>query len=455
MIFFKKKKPLEKKESASGSVVSMYNVGDPVWSGRDYASFAKEAYIRNVIANRSVSLIAKSIASLSWKVYQGDQEVTNAPLLALLANPNETQAQSDFFEALASYYLIAGNSYIEAAYPNGNTKPSKSPPKYLYILRPDKMKVIKGRKGKVVAYEFSDNGSKVQWPVSIGGVSNVLHIKSFNPTDYWYGLSNVEAGAYAIDQHNQAASWNQALLQNSARPSGAIVYKNNEGVLSDDQYQRLKSEVEDKYSGSRSAGKPMLLEGGLEWQEMGLSPKDMDWLEGKNGSARDIALAFGVPSQLLGIPGDATYSNMQEARLALWEQTILPLADEITAHLNKWLVPRFGENQTLAYCKENIEPLRQKREMQRQSLEGVSFMTINEKREAIGLEPIEGGDELLVDSNKVPVNFAMDLTSDSDLVKNIESMGYTKQEAVDIVYGLEPKVNKDLDLSEVKKLIDE
>ena len=57
----------------------------------------------------------------------------------------------------------------------------------------------------------------------------------------------------------------------------------------------------------------VLLEGGLDWREMSINPKDMDFIESKNSAAREIALAFGVPPQLLGINGDSTYSNMQEA----------------------------------------------------------------------------------------------------------------------------------------------
>ena len=453
MIFFKKK-PKEQKQSASGYAISMYNVGDPVWTKRDYESFAKEAYVRNVVANRCVSLIAKNIASLDWLVFQNENLVENSPIIDLLENPNQTQAKCDFFEAVIAFKLISGNAYIEAAYPSGNTKPSNKPPVYLYTLRPDKMKIIKGQKGKVKAYQFDESGSKVQWQVAINGTSNILHIKSFNPVDYWYGLSNVESGAYAIDQHNQASSWNQALLQNSARPSGALVSKN--GKLSDEQYLRLKEEMDVKYSSYNNAGRPLLLENGLEWQEMGLSPKDMDWMEGKNSAARDVALAFGVPAQLLGIPGDATYANMQEARLSLWEQTILPIADELTAHLNRWLVPRYGDNLTLKYDKENIEPLRFKREAQRQSLETISFMTTNEKREAIGLPPLEGGEDLLVDSNKVPIGFASDFSNDVDLVKAFEQSGYSKKEALESVFGLEYKENKqkesDIDLKRVEKL---
>ena len=455
MKFWKSKKAIEKKASATGAVVSMYNVGQPVWMGRDYEKFAKEAYQENVIANRCVSLIAKGVASLQWQVVAGDTLLEKHPLLDLLKKPNETQAQCDFFEAVISYKLLSGNSYIEAAYPNAGLAPRKTPPTYLYSLRPDRMQIIKGKKGLAAAYQYEVNSSKVVFPVSVSGISNILHVKNFHPTDDWYGLANVEPGAFSIDQHNSASAWNQSLLQNGARPSGALMVEGVKGQsaeLSDDQYQRLKENLEENMSGPTNSGKPLLLEGGLKWVEMSMNPKDMDWLEGKHSVARDIALAFGVPSQLLGIPGDNTYSNMQEARLTLWEQTILPAADELVAHLNSWLVPRYGDGLTLKYNRENIDALRIKRELQRASLEPVTYMTSNEKRKAIGLDPIDGGDELLIDANKIPISFAGQVAEpvpqDSAkqlFIKKLQEIGFEDSEIKQMVLEEYATTNKSRD----------
>ena len=87
------------------------------------------------------------------------------------------------------------------------------------------------------------------------------------------------------------------------------------GNLSDDQFDRLKAELEDGlFRARRRAGRPLLLEGGLDWKAMGLTPKDMDFIEAKNAAGRDIALAFGVPPMLLGIPGDNTYANYRRGQ---------------------------------------------------------------------------------------------------------------------------------------------
>ncbi len=85
------------------------------------------------------------------------------------------------------------------------------------------------------------------------------------------------------------------------------------GNLTGEQFERLQARAGAGFQGANNAGRPLLLEGGLDWKPLSLSPKDMDFIEAKNASAREIALAFGVPPMLLGIPGDNTYANYQEA----------------------------------------------------------------------------------------------------------------------------------------------
>jgi HK97 family phage portal protein len=188
----------------------------------------------------------------------------------------------------------------------------------LHVLRPDRMKVIPGPDGWPEAFEYSANGTSVRFAEEpLAGVRPILHTRLFHPDNDHYGMSPIEAAATAIDIHNAAGSWNKALLDNSARPSGALVYAAKSGNLTNEQFTRLRAELETAFQGARNAGRPMLLEGGLDWKPLSLSPKDMDFIAAKHAVARDIALALGVPPMLLGIPGDATYSNYSEAQRAL------------------------------------------------------------------------------------------------------------------------------------------
>lgn len=142
-----------------------------------------------------------------------------------------------------------------------------------------------------------------------------------------------------------------------------------------------------------NAGRPLLLEGGLDWKAMSLSPKDMDFLDAKHNAAREIALAFGVPPMLLGIPGDATYANYQEANRALWRDTILPLASRVGAALSQWLAPGYGGSLRLAVDSDRIEALSSDRAALWDRVTAAPFLTLNEKRIAVGYAPVEGGDQ--------------------------------------------------------------
>lgn len=386
--YFRKSRPLP--GGASTVYQSLLQTpGKPVWSPREYARFADEAYVRNVVAHRAITMIAQSAASVPFLLYSGKgddrQEVKHHPALSLLNRPAPNTSGAEFLENLITYRMISGNAFILAV------GPKEQPPLELHLLRPDRVKVIAGKSGMPMGYHY-ETDEKIHYynvhPVT--GRSEILHLKTFHPLNDWYGLSPIEAAAYSIDQHNQAGQWNQALLQNGARPSGALIVNTNDagGTLSEDQYRRLKSQMDEQYMGAANAGRPLLLEGGLEWKEMSLNPKDMDFLNTKHSAARDIALALGVPPQLLGIPGDNTYANLAEARLALWEQTVLPLLENLSGSLTNWLLPMFGGHLSLDYDMDEISALTPRREKIWDRVGNAEFLTTNEKREAVGYSPL-------------------------------------------------------------------
>lgn len=381
------KKPVtDTKASAAGPVIAFTHAGRPKWTPRRYDALADEGYKKNVVAWRCITEVARAAAAIPYILYdEQGRELEQHPLLTLLRRPNPMQGGAPFLESIFSFYQIAGNVYVEAVVP-----PDEHAPRELFVLRPDRMRVIPGASGLPQGYEYHVGGEQVRWPCDpLSGASRILHWKTFHPLDDWYGLAPLEAAMAAIDQHNSASAWNQALLQQAARPSGALIYAPKDGPtqLSDTQFRRLKEELEEQYASSRNAGRPLLLEGGLEWKEMGLSPKDMDWLNGRDKAARDIALAFGVPEQLIGISESQTYANMAEARLALYEETVLPLAQQLKQEWMRWLVPLFGEGLRLDIDADEIPALAARRDMVWDKLNRADFLTRAEKREAIGYAP--------------------------------------------------------------------
>lgn len=388
---FSSKKETAQKASAAAPLLVQWGAQQPRFTPRQYDQLAKEGYLHNVIAFRCVRLIAQNAAAVPWLVTRGSgtrrARLEDHPLAKLLAQPNPMQGGAELFEAVYAFYLIAGNSYIEAV------GAKKTPPRELWSLRPDRMRVVPGRQGLPAAYRYQVGGAAVDFPVdALSGESRLLHLKAFHPLDDWYGMSPLEAASASIDQHNDAAKWNAALLQSSGRPSGALVYKPPHGdaaaSLTDEQRQSLKAELESFFSGTANAGRPLVLEGGLDWREMSLSPKDMDWLAGKDVSAREIALAFHVPPQLVGIDGSLTFANFEQARLALYDDAVLPLIDHVKDELNRWLAPRFGGDVQIDYDIDKIEAYAPRREKIWQRISAADFLTADEKRAALGLPPL-------------------------------------------------------------------
>jgi HK97 family phage portal protein len=388
-------RPPERKASRIARLIAIESGGRARWTPRDYAALAREGYQGNAIVHRAVRLVAESVGALTFVLYEGAAEHSAHPLLDLIKRPNPRQDGASLLEAVSSHLLLAGNAYLEAVGIDGEARPNV---RELYALRPDRMKVVPGPDGWPQAYEYTVAGATVRFDQSAApgldpGMPPILHLTLFNPLDDYYGLSPLEAAAVAVDTHNAAAKWNKALLDNAARPSGALVYDGPEGaVMSDAQFERLKKELSDQYQGTANAGRPLLLEGGLDWKAMSLSPKDMDFMEAKHAAAREIALAFGVPPMLLAIPGDNTYSNYQEATRVFWRQTVLPLANRIGGALTQWLAPAFGAGLTLSADTDKIEALSPDRAALWERVTKAPFLTVNEKRAATGYGAVPGGD---------------------------------------------------------------
>jgi len=366
-------------KSATG-FVALHAAGEAHWTRRDYAALAREGFMKNPVVHRSVRLISETASAVPWLLYEDGEELDTHPLLELLERPNQRQAGGSFLEALYGHLLLSGSAYVEMVAAGEDARE-------LHLLRPDRVSVLTDAAGWPTALDHREGSSKRKIGVGLAG-EGALQLSFFHPLDDHYGFAPLEAALMALDIHNAAGRWNKALLDNSARPSGALVYAPKEGGnLSDEQFDRLKAELEDGYSGAARAGRPLLLEGGLDWKAMGLTPKDMDFIEAKHGAARDIALAFGVPPMLLGIPGDNTYANYQEANRAFYRMTVLPLVARTAKEFSAWLAPAFGEGLKLWYDADLVEGLTAERDALWARVGAASFLSDDEKREMVGYGP--------------------------------------------------------------------
>ena len=390
-----------------GSMVGYNKVGSDSKSYK-YQDLAKEGYKNNPIVYRCVNEISKGISSIDYNLKNADDEIIeNHPIIEILNRPNPLQSRSEFISSLIGYLMLSGNAYILGV------GAENRPPRELHLLRPDRIE-IKGSGSPIPDRYCYKIGGKMIGEYQVDpetGTSDVKHIKLWNPLDDYYGLSPLSAAATEIDQHNMAGRHNINLLDNGLRPSGAIVFKptDESGIptnLTDSQRQQLQTDLMQRFTGPGNAGRPMLLEGDFSFQEMSLSPKDMDFIAMKNMSATDIASVFGVPSQLVGVPDAQTYSNVQEARLGLYEETIIPLCKKLESDLNEWLMPMFDENLKIEFNTDDIPALSERRRLIYANVTQAvtqGIMTRNEARERLGLSPLDGADDLYISATLFPL----------------------------------------------------
>ena len=371
----------EAKASRAGAVLAFSSGGRPRWTPNDYASLAREGYQRNAVAYRCVRMIAEAAASAPLAVFAGDVRDDGHPLARLIRRPNPEQSGAELMEAVYGALQVSGNAYVEAT----GDGDGDGAPDELWALRSDRVKVVPGRSGWPEAWDYSVDGRSVRIGRAADGWAPVMHLKLWHPLDDWYGLSPLEAAAQGVDAHNAAGAWNKALLDNAARPSGALVYGSRDGErLTNDQFEALKAQLDENYAGAANAGRPVLLEGGMDWKPLSLTPAEMDFTAGKHAAAREIALAFGVPPQLLGIPGDATYANYREANAAFWRQTVIPLVRKAAGALTGWLGERFPDCEVRADL-DAVPALQPERDALWARLEAASFLTEDERRRMAGI----------------------------------------------------------------------
>jgi HK97 family phage portal protein len=369
--------PPQRKASAAGRVVALAAMGRSAWGPRDAASLTKAGFTDNPIGFRAVKLIAEAAAALPLLCQDCERRFEAHPVLSLLRRPNPGQGRAELLEALYGQLLLTGDGYLEAVGEGGL-------PVELHVLRSDRMSVVPDRDGWPAGFEYAVAGRKARFATEA-----VCHVRSFHPQDDHHGLSPMQAAAAAVEVHNAASRWSKALLDNAARPSGAIVHRPADGALmTQEQFERLQAELEAHHQGARNAGRPMLLEGGLDWKPMGFSPTDMEFRDVKAAAAREIATAYGVPPMLLGIPGDATYANYAEAHRAFYRLTVLPLAQRTLARLSEFLAGHAGEEVEIRVDLDGVPALAAEREAQWRRVSEAAFLTDAEKRALLGLPPL-------------------------------------------------------------------
>lgn len=337
-----------------------------------YEAQVRETYVRNAIGQRAVRMVADAAAS--------------APLIvAGAAHPAAALLTPALMETVATHLLLHGNAFIETGLDH------RAMPAALWALRPERMQLETDGRGQAIAWAYRVGGTVVRYPLGVDGHRpELVHVRTANPLDDHMGMGCAGAASEPAQLLNQAGRWNRALLANAARPSGALMLDSREGPLSADQFERLRDEIESGFQGAANAGRPMLLEGGLSWQPLAMTPAEMDFARLREAAARELALAFGVPPMLLGLPGDSTHANYAEANVSLWRLTVLPLVGRVlavaSAHFRRW-----WPDVVIEVDLDAVPALWADRERLWRHVAAAEFLTSDEKRGLLGWAASGGG----------------------------------------------------------------
>lgn len=357
-----------------------------VWTNRNYKDLAREGYETAVWVYACIRALTTQVAYTRPILYQqrrgGEMvELDTHPLLDLMSRPNEEQALERFIENAYATYLVSGNTYIE------RVGLENRPPLELYVKRPDRMKVNPGNANqRVGGYTYEVAGQTYRFDPW-----QILHLKTWSPLDDWYGLSPLVAAARGVDVFNAGQAHNLALLQNGARPSGAWV---NSSTMTDDQFRRLREQIDDATRvGNR--GRPILLEGGISWQELGVNPRDLDFLAGQEDAARQIHAAYGVHPVLTGLQ-TGTFENQREAIRNLVNLSVFPFLDMLFGELTRWIAPAYGDGLRLSFDRNNFPAFTDDESELLERARGAykdGILTLNEARAMVGYDVVPDGDE--------------------------------------------------------------
>ena len=411
--------PFQNKETKSSvSEAQLLHTEHHDYAMQDWESYAKEGYKANPTIFRCISLIATNAAAIVPQIKVNGEIVEDHPLLALLKKPNVDCGSNEFFIEAFSWILLTGNLFTEKIRVGQEVKELWNWQPYLFSI--DRSSA----NPRIPAgYWWNKMGKKSRfWEVDpISGKSEMMHWGLFNPDKEvaFMGQSPMSAAASAGDQLNAANKWRHDLYKNDCRPSGML--STEQPITTADEKTLTKRLIE------KAKSKILLLGGGLKYTQLGLSPKDADFLNGSKYNKQEICEVFGVATQLLGIEGSMTFANMEQAVIHLYNQTTLPLVDLYYSELSRWFQEDYPGAE-VCYNRDTIKALEpERREAMKLKLESPE-VTINEKREMLGLPRIEeaDADTVFIDPNKLPIGmdvFTPDEMAAQDAAKSFMRMG--------------------------------
>lgn len=354
------------------------------------------SYKKSLYVFACVSKIAQKTASIDWEMFRiknklGDkQEIFVHDGLDLLYRPNPFQTKGEFFEKFMINKKLAGEAFIlKVRDERGNVVE-------LWNLRPDYITIVKDKELFIKAYEFNKSDGKV-----VFDPNDIIHDSYPDPTNEYGGFSPVFAAETRIETEQLSTSYQKNFFRNNARPDFIL---SSDNKIDANQKENIKEAWAKQHQGSKNSGKGAFLEGGLKYQQVSISQREMDYIESLRMTRDDILTAFSVPKAIVAITDDVNLANAKTAMEIFLSETIEPEIKRLTEKLNEHLIyPEYGDIFFIDYDRSFL-PRNEKEIAEIHEIEIRSgTKLINEAREELGLPPLVGGNSLYMPLSNVPV----------------------------------------------------
>lgn len=369
----------------------------------------KDGYKENPTVFAATRRVATAATTIPWIIHNGDPARSDPVpedhgLHQLLHPPRSKNTWNSNIIAGISSLILTGDAYFLLNSPSilpipGTVTPGPRPTKVTWIPTHQVKHLERGGQ-RLADIEVTRNGKTTTY-----AGQRIVHAHTWNPDAAEDGISDLQGCGRSIDTSNAARKWNGNLVSNAAKPGGFLHYPSDAPELTDIQFNRLKAEIAERYNGGTKAGRIHLLEGGLKFERGDLTPSEMDWLPGLQHLNREIASAIGIDTSLIGDPASKTYANAQEARVALYEDAVLPRLDTLREAFQSSL-RQWWPQVTLSLDVDAAPAMQRARESRAKTqadLVRAGVLTPNEAREALGYAKHEA---TLADALLAPMNVA-------------------------------------------------
>jgi HK97 family phage portal protein len=328
-----------------------------------------------------VEFLAWQVSQIGLKVYRRtsdtDREhLQDSEITRIIGSPAPGLTYERFLHRTVADIGVFGNAYW--------LKQQRGTQRLLVPLPPLAVTPVGGNILAAASYRVTFQQTQSEFPAE-----EVVHFRRYNPDDPRIGVSPLEPLRRILAEEAAAGAHREGFWRNFARMEGVLTVPTK---LSDDAATRLRESWQSKQAGSENAGKTAILEEGMDFRAISVSPKDAEFIAGRKLTLETVARAYNIPLTVLGLTETSTFASAREFHQALYQDTLGPWLRMLEGEIQMAVVPWFTSDPDI-YVEFNLaEKLRGSFEEQADAVRaygGVPIMSVNELRALFNLPRIE------------------------------------------------------------------